>query len=784
MVFFATCATNQQDILEKEIRALGVEEAIINAGGVEFEATLEQAYNFCLYTRVSSKLMLALYEDDDIQNADELYDSAVQIPWEEYITPETTFSISQTVINCNWLKNGHFAAVRLKDAIVDRIRLKFDGERPNVDKDNADVSFHIHVRGDQISYLVDFSGKSLHKRGYRKSFIDAAMRETLAATVLKRSEYRRVLESEEELEVVPTLLDPFCGSGTILIEAALWVSKVAPGLIDVDRFAFYKLPLHDEAIWKTVLDAAILEEEKGAEKEFKFYGWDIDAKSIEVAKKNAAAAGVLDKIEFEVKDFTKITKEDIPSSTGYIVTDPPYGIRLADSKIDLLYQSIGKVLNQLFGGWNVSIICGEQELLSFINMKPNRTNSINNGGLDCQIAHYYVFSDEEREEMTRKAIEKKAERLAAPLSEGAQMAYNRLIKNIEAIKPIMEKEGVTNYRIYDADMPEYSAAIDIYGDQFINLQEYAAPSSIPEEDAQRRLEELIFATERATGIDIDNIFVKRRTPQKGTNQYNKIANKNRFYIMKENGAKYLVNFQDYLDTGVFLDHRPVRKMIGEMSKGKRFLNLFCYTATATIQAAKGGALSTVSVDASATYLDWAESNMELNAFKGMNHFFYKDDCMSYLYNSHDKYDLIFCDPPTFSNSKSRDSFDVDRDHKRLIHLCMHHLDENGVLIFSNNYRKFKLDDFIYQDYDVKDITLDTIGEDFKRDPKIHQCYIITERKAAKLVSKTKITVKRKSPENININEKAKEEIVSEEKVEEQPKQSYEKYDSSDLVLHF
>jgi 23S rRNA (guanine2445-N2)-methyltransferase / 23S rRNA (guanine2069-N7)-methyltransferase len=748
MVFFATCATNQQDILEHEIKSLGVEEAIVTAGGVEFEATLEQAYKFCLYTRVSSKLMLNLYEDDDIRDADELYESAVQIPWEEWITPETTFSISQTVIGCRWLKNGHFAAVRLKDAIVDRIREKFDGERPNVDKDNADVSFHIHVKGNMVSYLVDFSGKSLHKRGYRKAFIDAAMRETLAATVLKRSEYRRILESEEEIEEFPTLLDPFCGAGTILIEAALWASKVAPGLIDVDRFAFYKLPLHDEEVWNTVLNKAIEEEEQGASKNFKFYGWDINPESIKVAQINAKAAGVADKIEFSVKDFTQITKEDVPSANGYIVTDPPYGVRLENFGIDQLYESIGKQLNSLFGGWNVSVICGEQELLSFINMKPNRTNRVNNGGIDCQIAHYYVFSDEEREEMARKAIEKKAERLAAPLSPGAQMAYNRLIKNLSELKPKMEADGVTNYRIYDADMPEYSAAIDIYNGQFINLQEYAAPSSIPEEDAQRRLEELIYATERATGIDIDNIFVKSRTPQKGANQYNKIANKNRFYIIKENGSKYLANFQDYLDTGIFLDHRPIRKKIGEMSQDKRFLNLFCYTGTATVQAAQGGALSTVSVDASTTYLDWAQSNMELNGFKGMNHFYYKDDCMNFLYNTYDKYDLIFCDPPTFSNGKSRNSFDVDKDHKRLIHLCMRHLDEGGVLIFSNNFRKFQLDDYIYQDYDVKNITPDTIAEDFKRDQKIHQCYIITERKVVKLnANKPKITVKRKAELN-------------------------------------
>lgn len=744
MVFFATCASNQQDILEHEIKALGVENTNITSGGVEFEADLKVAYEFCLYTRVASKLMLALFEDDDVLDADELYESAVQIPWEEWLNPEKTFAISQTVKDCRWLKNGHFAAIRLKDAIVDRIRDKFEGNRPNVDKDNPDIAFHIHVRGNCVSYLIDFSGRSLHKRGYRKSFIEAVMRETLAATLLKRSDFRRILESEEELEEIPTLLDPFCGAGTVLIEAALWASNVAPGLIDSERFAFLKLPIHQEEIWNEVVEKAIKEEEKGSEKQFKFYGWDIDAKAIAVAKENAQAAGVADKIEFEVKDFTKITQEDVPSEKGYIVTDPPYGIRLENQSIEYLYTSIGKQLNELFGGWNVSILCGEKELLSFINMKPNRTNSVLNGGIPCQIAHYYVFSEEERQEMIQKAIEKKQQRLSEPLSPGAQMVYNRLVKNLKTLQPLMEKENVTNYRIYDADMPEYSAAIDYYDGKYINLQEYAAPASIPEEDVQKRLEEMIYATERATGVDIDQIHVKSRTVQKGTNQYQKLGSKNRFFIIKENGAKYLVNFQDYLDTGIFLDHRPVRKMIKEKSKDARFLNLFCYTGTATVQAALGGALSTVSVDASSTYLDWAQNNMELNGFKGMNQFYYKSDCMDFLYNTYDKYDLIFCDPPTFSNSKSRDVFDVQRDHKRLIHLCMRHLDKNGMLIFSNNYKKFILDDFIYQDYDVKEITEETIGDDFERNTKIHKCFIITQRSVVKVNKKPKLVIKKKS----------------------------------------
>ena len=741
MVFFATCAANQQDILEHEINNLGIEETKINNGGVEFETDLETAYKFSLYTRVASRLLLALYSDDDVINADELYESAMEIPWENWVNPEKTFAITQTVKHCRWLKNDHFAAVRIKDAIVDRIKNNFEGERPNVEKDNPDVTFHIHVKDDSVIYFVDFSGRKLHKRGYRLSFIDAAMRETLAATILKRSEFRRVLE-DDNLETIPTLLDPFCGAGTILIEAALWASKVAPGLIDAERYDFLKLPIHDEEIWTKVLEQAIKEEEEGANRDFKFYGWDIDPKAIKVAQRNAKAAGVADKIEFSIKDFTKITKDDVPCDIGYIVTDPPYGIRLDDSSIEALYSKMGKTLNENFGGWHATIVCGEKELLGYVNMKPNRTNSVMNGNIPCQVAHYYVFSEEERNEFIKKAQERKKERLSQPLSEGSQMAYNRLIKNLDKLRPLMEKEKVTNYRIYDADMPEYSASIDLYDNKYIVLSEYAAPSHIEEDVTQRHLEELVLATERAANIDIEKIYVKTRSKQKGKDKYKKLNTKNHFVIVRENEAKYLVNFDDYLDTGIFLDHRPIRKKIKELAMDRRFLNLFCYTGTATVQAAMGGALSTVSVDASATYLDWAIKNMELNNFKTMNHFYYKEDCMDYLYNSYDKYDLIFCDPPTFSNGKGRDSFDVQRDHKRLIHLCMRHMDKDGILIFSNNNRKFQLDNYIYQDYDVKDITPESIGLDFERNSKIHQCYMIKERQKIKVRKHPKKVIKK------------------------------------------
>ncbi|WP_428517428.1 bifunctional 23S rRNA (guanine(2069)-N(7))-methyltransferase RlmK/23S rRNA (guanine(2445)-N(2))-methyltransferase RlmL [Sphaerochaeta sp.] len=730
MIFFATSALYMNDIIEEEARRAGATEIRSISGGVEFVADLASAYRFCLWSRTATRVLLGLFMDDDIQNADELYEASLQIPWEDWITPEQTFLVTETTKNCRYLKNSHFATIRVKDAIVDRIREKFDGERPMVDKEESDVVFHVHIDGDAVAWYVDFSGRGLYKRGYRAAQTDAVLSEYLAASVLYRSEWRKALEAEE---TVPTLLDPFTGSGTLAIEAALWASDRAPGLVTARKFNFLSLPFHDPDLWDDVVDEAVERAEKAKDRKISIHAWDNDPKAVAIARKNAELAQVDHLIDFRVQDFLTLTKDDVPSDHGYIITDPPYGLRMeSDGDLRSLYRKIGSQLSSLFGGWNVALLCGQQELLSYVDMKPDRTNTVNNGGVTCQIAHYHVFTPEERQQMIERAIARKQERLAQPLSEGAQMAYNRLVKNISAITPIMESQGVTCYRIYDADMPEYSAAIDLYEGKYISLQEYAPPSTIEEEAALRRLGELIDATERATGIDREQIYVKQRTPQKGEKQYEKMASSDRFYIINENDAKYLVNFTDYLDTGIFLDHRPIRAEIAKMAEGKRFLNLFCYTGTATVQAARGGALSTVSVDASATYLDWATKNMELNGFTGMNHFFYRSDCIEFLFDTYDRYDLIFCDPPTFSNGKGRDTFDVYRDQVRLIKACMMHLDEKGTLIFSNNFRKFKMDERLLEEYDIQDISKDTIAEDFARDQKIHQTYLIKHRPIAKI----------------------------------------------------
>ena len=729
MIFFATSAANQGDLISEEARKAGAERVRVTPSGVDFEGSLETGYRFCFETRISSRLLMGLFVDDDIISDKELEEATAMLPWEEYIDPTKTLKVTCTTQNCRYITNSHYGALKVKDGIVERIREKFNGERPYIEIHEPDLTVHVHIEDTTVKWYVDFSGENLSMRGYRGEQTEALLKEHLAAALIGRSEWRKSVNDGNPLP----FYDPFCGSGTIAVEAALMATDTAPGLLRKKPYPFESLPNFDKEAFDRVVEEAEERRRKAIdERDISIFASDISRTAVEISKAAALKAGVYDFISFSVQDFTKLEKP--PVSKGCIVTDPPYGERMTVRDIDLLYENTGKVLQNVFKGWDATILTGNSELLSNIDMKPDRTNTLFNGGIMCQAAHYHIFTDEEREAMMQKALEKKKQRQAEPLTPGAEMAYNRLMKNLKEITPLMKEQGVECYRIYDADMPEYSASIDIYMGKWVVVSEYAAPDTIDPEDAKRRLGELVRATEKATGIDEDFIYVKERSRQKGKGQYTRLAANNKMMVARENGVRFLVNFTDYLDTGIFLDHRPVRMMIQEMAKDKRFLNLFCYTGTATLNAIKGGALSTVSVDASSTYLAWMEENLKLNGYSTVfGNLLYKSDVIDWLWDTYDKFDLIFCDPPTFSNSKDRrGSFDVQRDHVKLIDAAAMHLSPGGTLIFSNNYRKFKLDPEVMEKYVVEDITEKTIGDDFKRDMKIHHCYLIRKKIKVKI----------------------------------------------------
>jgi len=262
-----------------------------------------------------------------------------------------------------------------------------------------------------------------------------------------------------------------------------------------------------------------------------------------------------------------------------------------------------------------------------------------------------------------------------------------------------------------------------------NVQEYEAQATIDPVKAENRLIEALSAIPVALDIPPEHMVLKVRRRQKGAAQYEKQAEQGRFHVVEECGCRFYVNFDDYLDTGLFLDHRSTRLMIGQMARGKRFLNLFGYTGSATVHAAVGGAVATTTVDMSNTYLDWAKRNLALNGIDGRRHQFVQADCLAWLdaevAAGNCRYDLIFLDPPTFSNSKRMaGSFDIQRDHVDLINDAASLLTPGGELVFSTNNRKFRLDAEALAPLRVEDISAKTIPKDFERNSKIHYCWLM------------------------------------------------------------
>jgi len=367
-----------------------------------------------------------------------------------------------------------------------------------------------------------------------------------------------------------------------------------------------------------------------------------------------------------------------------------------------------------------------------LGLRAEKRFNFANGPLAVQLWRL-IFDEKARpaprgpDEFAARLIERAA---TMERSDSVQAFANRLNKNLRHLGRWSRREGVSCYRVYDADLPDYALAVDIYtdvdGHRWVNVQEYAAPRQIDPKLARQRLTEamgVIAELLEAAG----KVFLRIRSRQRGSDQYQKLAQKHQYVKVREGAATLLVNFTDYLDTGLFLDHRSVRAKVAQLAKGGDLLNLFCYTGTASVLAACEGARSTTSVDMSGTYLDWAARNFRENGFDtGRTHQLIRADCLQWLKQATSQerhYDVIFLDPPTFSSSKRMtDTLDIQRDHEGLIRQAMALLKVNGVLVFSTNLRRFKLDPVLKADYACKDLSLSTLPEDFSRNQRIRQVF--------------------------------------------------------------
>ena len=704
---FATTARGFEELLKVELTELGATECKIAQGGVHFQADDDTLYRSLLWSRLASRILLPIVNGKVYSDLD-LYSIVTGQDWLSYFDEKSTFFVDFNGTNQE-IRHTQFGAMRVKDAIVDYFERQGKA-RPNVDKDYPDIRIHAYLNKEELVVSLDLSGEALHLRGYREDTGQAPLRETLAAAIVLRSGWKKGTP----------LVDPMCGSGTLLIEAAQMEAQIAPQLHRL-YWGFDCWKGHNQDAWDKVKAEAVQQAETYFNQNPKphFYGFDLDHRVLKKAQKNAQNAGVAHLIQWKQGDVAAL-KNPSPDEVGTVICNPPYGERLGTTPaLIALYSVFGQRLKNEFGGWNASIFSSESTLLDCLRMRSHRQFKAKNGPLDCVQKNYQI--SERKESAAENPLE-----FDRTLTVAVDFA-NRLQKNIKKIEKWAKQQGLDAYRLYDADLPEYNVAVDRYGDHIV-VQEYAAPKNIDENKARQRLLDAVTATLQVTGIETNKLILKVRQKQKGTNQYEKLANKGEYFYVNEYGAQLWVNLTDYLDTGLFLDHRLTRKMVGEMAKGKDFLNLFAYTGSATVHAALGGAKSTTTVDMSNTYLNWAEQNLILNDIEGKQHKLIQADCLQWLEKCDRQFDLIFVDPPTFSNSKRmEDSWDVQRDHIKLMRNLKRILRPNGTIVFSNNKRGFKMDFETLDELGLSavEISAKTLPLDFERNKQIHNCWIVT-----------------------------------------------------------
>ncbi|WP_386692743.1 MULTISPECIES: bifunctional 23S rRNA (guanine(2069)-N(7))-methyltransferase RlmK/23S rRNA (guanine(2445)-N(2))-methyltransferase RlmL [unclassified Lonepinella] len=717
---FATTGRGFEELLKVELTDLGATECQVAQGGVHFMAGDETQYKVLLWSRLASRVLLPLVQSKIYSDLD-LYSTVLSQDWLSHFDERSRFLVDFNGTNQE-IRHTQFGAMRVKDGIVDYFERQ-GRSRPDVDKDNPDIRIHAYLNRENFILSLDLSGDALHLRGYREETGVAPLRETLAAAIVLRSGWK----------VGTPLVDPMCGSGTLLIEAAQMEAKIAPQLHRMHwGFDFWKG--HNQSVWEKVKAEAV----ELAEIEFNknpqpyFYGFDLDHRVIQKALRNAQNAGVAHLIRFKQADISALKNPLENDEKGTLICNPPYGERLGTTPaLIALYSVFGQRLKQQFGGWNASIFSSEQGLLDCLRLRSHRQFKAKNGPLDC-VQKNYQISDRSLTEPEQNAeqnmLKSAVQNLEFSINLNVAVDFaNRLQKNIKKIEKWANQQGLQAYRLYDADLPDYNLAVDRYADHIV-VQEYAPPKNIDENKSRQRLLDAVTATLAVTGIETNKLILKVRQKQKGKNQYEKLANKGEYFYVEEYGAKLWVNLTDYLDTGLFLDHRLTRKMLGEMTKGKDFLNLFAYTGSATIHAALGGAKSTTTVDMSNTYLNWAEQNLILNDLDGKQHHLIQADCLQWLEKCDRQFDLIFVDPPTFSNSKRmEDSWDVQRDHIKLMGNLKRILRPNGTIVFSNNKRGFKMDVESLAELGLSavEISNKTLPLDFERNKQIHNCWVLS-----------------------------------------------------------
>ncbi|WP_343154054.1 bifunctional 23S rRNA (guanine(2069)-N(7))-methyltransferase RlmK/23S rRNA (guanine(2445)-N(2))-methyltransferase RlmL [Buchnera aphidicola (Aphis aurantii)] len=657
---YASTHLGCEKLLENELIFLGAKNIHITKGGVYYEAENLLLYKSLMWSRVASRIFICI-KKFIIQSTSDLYINTYKINWNKILFLDKTFFIKFKGNN-NIIRNSSFGALTIKDAIVNQFYEKYS-KRPNINLAKPDIRIQAILINNTINLMLDLSGSSLNERGYIKSNNNISpLKENLSAAIVLSSSWKKNIP----------LIDPFCGSGTLLIEAAMIYSDRAPGL-KRKQWGFQSWKGYNKCLWNLVLNEANKKFDISIQecKKNLFIGCDYRNKIIEEAKENAFNANVLDIIQFKISDLNNLKNLCKLHKVGTLLSNLSCEERCnTESTLVGVYIQMGYIFKQYFKNWKISIFTSSEFLSKFLQINEYKKLFFQNGSLNCFLKKYEISSEE--------------------CKNNDEEYQNRLKKNIQKLKKWNDFHKIECFRVYDRDIPNYNIVVDVYK-KWLVIQEYQAPKTINAYHSYERLCNAIYSTKRILSIPINNIVFKIRKKQKYQFQYQKLFNSNKFFMIKEYNVKLLINLIDYLDTGLFLEHRLVRNLIKTMSYNKDFLNLFSYTGSASVYAGLGGAKTTTTIDISNTYIQWSIKNMAINNLKGKQHYFIQSNCLEWIRSNYQTFDLIFLNPPTFSNSKKmKKVFELKKDYLNLLSSLKKNLRRNGYIIFSSSTNNFKI----------------------------------------------------------------------------------------------
>lgn len=756
---FASCLSGLEAPLAEELKRLGIKRVRPLGGGVAFFCDVRHALSACLWSRLASRILVVVGRVN-AGDANLLYEGVRRLPWEDVIAPGASMAVTAHGMN-EELRNTRFTALKVKDGVCDRLR-EARGERPDVDAASADATVDVRIREGRATISLDLSGESLYHRTYLTpdDGPDAPLSCALSAGLLALSGWRQRGSRGE------ACVDPACGDGFLVVEAAAAACDLAPGLTR-ERWGFFGWAQSEPEAWNELIDDADERFERGLTSAVapgaaegpasappdplyvRFAGASTSSPAIARARTHAKRAGLRQAVSIELADAQNVDGlvERVCAAAGKVRGGEEMACTVAsvllsgersqsDARAQAEAATFVRAASAAPAGSTFAVAGGDGVEARFGSAPIVRATL----GHDRVATEALVFDEPPMEAVTVIVPDSAggAEHVVEVLEPSSEQFAARLRKTAKERRKWAKREGVSCYRVYDADLPDYAVAIDVYpgagdaeGNLYLHIAEYAAPSTIDPGKAQRRYDDVLALAPVVLGVRPDHVFSKVRRRDKGGSQYRDSGRRSYVTQVEEDGYRFEVDLAGYLDTGLFLDHRLTRELVGAKAQDKRFLNLFAYTGTASVHAAAGGARTTATVDLSQTYLDWAARNMVANGFEGPEHTFERGDVMAWITEARRmgrRFDLVFVDPPTFSNSKAmgKRTWDVQRDHVELLIGVSRLLSEEGEAVFSCNLRSFKPDEEELAKYGVRieDITAQTIPHDFERNPRIHKCYLV------------------------------------------------------------